>query len=267
MKILNSRILSACMAAALLMSATAAHAQDTGFNMRFKQRNAGDNSDLDRFIAPPAPGTNCLFSFSGTTVLPSCTNIGTGLLLVDGTLTAVTGSQVNSDWNATTGVARILNKPVFNTVAYSGQAGDLTGLAAVATTGSYADLLNKPAIPAAYVFNFGAPAARTLALSTAYQAADATRAAVTTISPSCANATTLVAASACTLQVRQSSAAGLTCANGTVSMTWTSTVQLGLVFNQTSGSPLSVNLPTGGYFILCPTAGTFTIAAVEQTAG
>jgi hypothetical protein len=39
--------------------------------------------------------------------------------------------QVNSDWNATSGVAEILNKPV---------------LATVATTGSYLDLLNLPFI-------------------------------------------------------------------------------------------------------------------------
>lgn len=44
------------------------------------------------------------------------------------------GSQVNSDWNATSGVAEILNKPA---------------LATVATSGSYNDLSNKPTIPTA----------------------------------------------------------------------------------------------------------------------
>jgi hypothetical protein len=44
--------------------------------------------------------------------------------------------QVNSDWNASSGVSQILNKPL---------------LATVATTGSYNDLLNKPTIPAAQV--------------------------------------------------------------------------------------------------------------------
>lgn len=33
------------------------------------------------------------------------------------------------------------------------------------------------------------------------------------------------------------------------------------------GSPFDIKIPTGGYFILCPTAGTFTITAVEQSAG
>ena len=45
-------------------------------------------------------------------------------------------AQVNSDWNATSGVAEILNKP---------------NLATVATSGSYNDLINTPTIPAAQV--------------------------------------------------------------------------------------------------------------------
>jgi hypothetical protein len=50
--------------------------------------------------------------------------------------TTTAGNQVNSDWTATTGVALILHKPT---------------LAAVATTGSYTDLSNKPTIPAAQI--------------------------------------------------------------------------------------------------------------------
>ena len=48
----------------------------------------------------------------------------------------IPAAQVNSDWNASTGVAQILNKP---------------SLATVATSGSYTDLSNKPTIPAAQV--------------------------------------------------------------------------------------------------------------------
>ena len=44
----------------------------------------------------------------------------------------IPAAQVNSDWNATSGVARILNKP---------------NLATVATSGSYNDLIDKPEIP------------------------------------------------------------------------------------------------------------------------
>ena len=46
----------------------------------------------------------------------------------------IPAAQVNSDWNATSGISQILNKP---------------NLAAVATSGSYNDLSNTPTIPAA----------------------------------------------------------------------------------------------------------------------
>ena len=45
-------------------------------------------------------------------------------------------AQVNSDWNAESGISQILNKPT---------------LSIVATSGNYDDLLNKPTIPNAQV--------------------------------------------------------------------------------------------------------------------
>lgn len=48
----------------------------------------------------------------------------------------IPAAQVNSDWNASSGVAEILNKPQLSTVA---------------TTGDYDDLVNKPTIPAAQI--------------------------------------------------------------------------------------------------------------------
>lgn len=62
-------------------------------------------------------------------------------------------AQVNSDWNATSGVADILNKPTLGTAAAMdssafdafGSASEVQAtLAVVATSGSYADLLNTP---------------------------------------------------------------------------------------------------------------------------
>ena len=50
------------------------------------------------------------------------------------TFPTIPAAQVNVDWNATSGVTQILNKPT---------------LATVATTGSYNDLINLPTIPAA----------------------------------------------------------------------------------------------------------------------
>lgn len=55
----------------------------------------------------------------------------------------IPAAQVNSDWNATSGIARILNKPT---------------LATVATTGDYDDLTNKPTIPNALNEWFGTQA-------------------------------------------------------------------------------------------------------------
>lgn len=49
---------------------------------------------------------------------------------------SIPSAQVNSDWNASSGIAQILNKP---------------SLATVATTGSYNDLINKPTIPSAQI--------------------------------------------------------------------------------------------------------------------
>lgn len=59
----------------------------------------------------------------------------------------IPAAQVNSDWNAESGVAQILNKPSLSAVATSGDYDDLTNkpsLATVATSGDYADLVNTP---------------------------------------------------------------------------------------------------------------------------
>lgn len=58
---------------------------------------------------------------------------------------AIPAAQVNADWNSNSGVSKILNKPDLSVYARSGD------LATVATTGSYDDLSDKPAIPAAQV--------------------------------------------------------------------------------------------------------------------
>lgn len=89
---------------------------------------------------------------------------------------SIPAAQVNSDWNASSGVAQILNKPTLSTVATSGSYNDLSdkptipaaqvqanwnetdtsskayiqnkpSLSTVATSGNYNDLSNKPTIP------------------------------------------------------------------------------------------------------------------------
>lgn len=80
--------------------------------------------------------------------------------LIDNT-PSIPAAQVPADWNATTGVSRILNKPIIPsapgtlitnaTTAQTASAGEaMTGsiiLHKVSKTGSYNDLLNKPTIP------------------------------------------------------------------------------------------------------------------------
>lgn len=161
-----------------------------------------------------------------------------------------------------------------STVATSGSYADLSGrptLTTVATTGAYADLTGKPTIPTVTQFNYGTPGARTLSLSTAYQANDPSKAADITVSPQCTASITLVTGSTCTMQARVGTV-GITCSTGVVVVQWTNgntgTLTIGLALNQIVGAPGGIKLPIGAYFILCATSGTFTInAAVDQSAG
>lgn len=72
---------------------------------------------------------------------------------------AIPAAQVNADWNATSGIAQILNKPVLFSGAYDDLSGkpvlfdgtwaSLSGkptFATVATSGDYNDLINKPVL-------------------------------------------------------------------------------------------------------------------------
>jgi hypothetical protein len=90
---------------------------------------------------------------------------GANITIVDngnGTITinSTGGTQVNSDWNATSGVAEILNKPTLATVATSGDYNDLSNLPTIPAAqvnsdwnaiSGVAEILNKPTIPAAQV--------------------------------------------------------------------------------------------------------------------
>ena len=96
----------------------------------------------------------------------------TGSSVVWETFPTIPAAQVNADWNATSGLAQISNKPNLHTVATSGQYSDLSGLPSIPAaqiqsdwnvsntasvdfiknkptlfSGSYADLTGKPTIP------------------------------------------------------------------------------------------------------------------------
>lgn len=237
-----------------LCLATAAHAAP--WDIQFMQRNGNDNGNITR--TPAQPTTQGLANFNTDTLLPDWVTLDSTLSITSGVL-GVNGlvTPVNADWNASSGLAQVLNKPT---------------LATVATSGAYGDLTGKPTIPTVTAFNFGAANVRTLAVSTAYQATDPTKAAVVTVTPLCTAAISLTGGSTCAMQARIGTTSALSCSTGTVVSSWTNgntgTLTLGLALNQIIGAPGGINLPIGGYFILCATSGTFTFPnAVDQSAG
>lgn len=223
-------------------------------------------------------------SFASTSALSAKFDSPTGTtaqyLRGDGTLATfptIPAGQVQSDWGqSNSGVLDyVKNKPDLS--VYATTSALTSGLAAkqasltLTTTGSGAAslvgaTLNIPTPASVSPFNFSQPAARTLAVSTSYQATDPAKAAIITPSYACQNATQVLASSACTMQVRMGTGT-LTCSTGTVLYTQSLTVGLGLLLTQNSTNPVQINLPIGASFILCATAGTFTITTVEQSAG
>src|SRR5690606_15891478 len=88
------------------------------------------------------------------------TGNGTSLII-----TATSAPQVQADWNATSGLAVIANKPNLASVATSGAYGDLTGKPTIPAAQVQADwyaasglgaILNKPALGTAAAQNVGA---------------------------------------------------------------------------------------------------------------
>lgn len=274
------------------LSAQAAQAQ-IAYAIRFDVRNSTNSAYVSRF-APPNSTEPCMLVMPPITegAIPVCVRMGTAISIAGGQVSVpvTTGPQGPQGPIGPQGVEGIQGpagptgadgatgpQGAVGAQGPTGPQGPAGGIGPTGATGPQGPIGNTgatgavgpqgPAGTPAPTFNFSAPAARTIAVSTAYQAADITKAANISISPSCTNTTSLVAASACTMTVRQSSAVGLTCSTGTVVKTWSSTIALGLVITQGNTFPFDIKLPIGGYFILCSQAGSFTISAVEQNAG
>ena len=113
----------------------------------------------------PLNPANALSELS-TSQATARTNLGLAPVSASGSYTdlsnkpTIPAAQVAIDWNATTGLAAILNKPILGTAATANtSAFDAAGVAAAAVaalptaarTGSYNDLTSKPTIPAAQV--------------------------------------------------------------------------------------------------------------------
>jgi len=108
----------------------------------------------DALSANPQSGAAVAEAIAGTGQVPSVTSSDDNKVLMASFSGGVgsyswepsaAATQVNADWDANSGVAKILNKPDLSVYAES------SNLAAVATSGDYNDLSNRPSIPAAQV--------------------------------------------------------------------------------------------------------------------
>ena len=118
-------------------------------------RSAGQklNSMFNEIYNKLGEGTNVLIDIESVStegsVLRSNGNAFVNARLSYNDLTnrpSIPNPQVNSDWNATSGVSQILNRPLLSTVATTGDYSDLTGRPEL-FSGNYEDLDNKPLIP------------------------------------------------------------------------------------------------------------------------
>lgn len=135
------------------------------FDLLVNQRNIADSATIQRVASLPALGVYTLLGTASGTNLPTFFRLSQPFDVQNGELV------VSLVWD------QILNKPVFSTVATSGNYNDLTNkplitaqvnsdwsavygpeeilnkpsLAPVATSGAYADLSGAPSIPAAQV--------------------------------------------------------------------------------------------------------------------
>lgn len=269
---------------ALLLSVVASFVQACPDEIRIVQRDVTDTLTYTRQMCPPNYLTlpSLMVQDQNTQSLVAANFTG---MTWDGTTLSVTSSAVNADWNASSGLAQILNKPttlsgfgITDGVSATALTAVLTSYAttsALATkyttpTGSSAQYVRGDGtlatLPTQVAFDFSQPASRTLAVSTDYQASNTAKAAILYPSFACTNATTILAASSCTVQVRQGSSS-LTCSTGTVVYTINLSVSLGLLITQASTNPAPLFVPIGGHFVFCPSAGTFTVSAIEQSAG
>jgi len=227
---------------ALLLAAFDAAA--TANQMRLNQRDPTDSFFYARDLVNPV-GADGIFFFDNATQLPKMVTLGTGL--------SVSGSEI---------VSTVPAGPE-GPQGPAGEPGATGPTGATGATGPQGSVgpqgpQGNPGLAA-----FGFPSARTLAASTSYQASDNTKPAILTVSAGCTNSSTVTAASACTMQIRMHTSA-VTCSTGAIYATWSSTYDLGLLLTNASIAPIDIKLPSGAYFILCPTAGTFAFDAVEQ---
>lgn len=81
------------------------------WDVRYQQEDGSGVIHGDWIPNNPTTGQTGLYSFDGSTGGISWVKVGSGLIVASGILSSTATAQVNSDWNAVSGVAQILNKP------------------------------------------------------------------------------------------------------------------------------------------------------------
>lgn len=117
----------------LLFAFQLAQAQSDADKPLIVQRNSTDTAYVNRILPIPAGAANGIFYFDGSTVRPRIMTLGTNLAIVADVLNASSAAQVNSDWNAVSGAAQILNKPTLFNGVYS----SLTGIPSTFTPAAH----------------------------------------------------------------------------------------------------------------------------------
>lgn len=140
----------------------------TPLALEMRQRNATASNYLPNSYADTITGVPGLWLYTGTPGANSLqiVQLGTGLTWTPGnpatptlgTLDVTGGGtpQVQTDWNAVTGLGVLLNKPTLAAVALSGSYSDISGtptLAPVALSGDYSDLNGLPTLGTAAAQN------------------------------------------------------------------------------------------------------------------
>jgi len=230
---------------ALLPSLAFADAND----ILISQRNPTDTGTFQRVLTSPSGGQIGILIYDQPNLLPGYLTLGTGLTASGGVLSVSVASQVNADWNASNGIAQILNKPSipaaqvnsdWNSSAGVSQILNKPALAAVATSGSYNDLTNKP------TRSFGNPAR---SLNTCFQVSS-TRDAFVSYSVDIATSLSLTAGQQGTVYLRTYT--NNTCTTGTQEQArfvngQTGTLTIGLALTQNVTGTLSAMIQGGSW--------------------
>lgn len=133
----------------LLIFPSIALAQFIGDGVTMQQRNSANTSWVQRYPPNTSPGVHGVYFMNGTGRAISWAGLGSGFTYdaINNEITVSGSTQVQTDWNATSGIGEILNKPTLAAVATSGEYADLANsplLASVALSGDYVDLTGTP---------------------------------------------------------------------------------------------------------------------------